>query len=242
LRYAELPLNQIPRHKQNLRSEIKKRLAVLSPGDFTAQGEAAAALFRESPLWARYETLLLFLSLPEEIDTRPLLELALQSGKRVFAPRVTGRGELRFHRVLSAAGPWTEGPFGIREPPDAELPPAAPSAGGPATGSPAAGPVRGEALAPADSPALVIVPGLAFDIHGRRLGRGGGCYDRFLASPEFRGTPETAESTGPLQSRLPRAIGLCMPLQILPEIPAEPWDKKMDGLCTGERFFRIPRT
>lgn len=217
----------------------------MPPGEFTARGEAAAALFRESPLWARYETLLLFLSLPHEIDTRPLLELALETGKRVFAPRVTGQGELQFHRVLSAAGPWAEGPFGIREPPTAEPPL---PAGGPAAGSPGAEPPGGGALSPAHFPVLVIVPGLAFDTRGHRLGRGGGYYDRFLGSPEFRGTPEaikpteSTESTGSLQGRSSGAVGLCMPLQVLPEIPTDPWDKKMDGLCTGERFFKIPRS
>jgi 5-formyltetrahydrofolate cyclo-ligase len=169
------------------------------------------------------------------------LELALKTGKRVFAPRVTGQGELRFHRVLSAAGPWAEGPFGIREPP-AEPPPD----GDPAAGSPGAEPVMGEALGPTHFPVLVIVPGLAFDTQGHRLGRGGGYYDRFLASPEFQGMPEATGSTDSVPIRSSRAVGkavgLCMPLQLLPEIPTEPWDKTVDALCTGERFFKIPRS
>jgi 5-formyltetrahydrofolate cyclo-ligase len=218
---------------------MRGRLALLSPAGFTAQGEAAAALLRESPLWARYETLLLFLSLPREIDTRPLLELALEAGKRVFAPRISGPGELRFHRVLSTAGPWTRGPFGIREP--------RPRDNAEAGAGTMAG---GEALGPADFPALIIVPGLAFDPRGRRLGRGGGYYDRFLgalARSSSSGVPGAAtvpEGAGPAEPAASPpgggphvSVGLCMPCQLLPEVPAEPWDRTMDGLCTGERLF-----
>jgi 5-formyltetrahydrofolate cyclo-ligase len=184
------------------------------------QGEAAAALLRKSPLWARYGTVFLFLSLPDEIDTRPLVETALEAGKRVFAPRIgsdgNGPGELKFYRVFPRESPGTPmppgsdmdlepGPFGIREPPPVEPP------------------------GPADSPALVLVPGLAFDRQGRRLGRGGGYYDRFLAA-----------SGGACPESAGRIIGLCMPFQLIPEVPVEQWDFRVDGVCTGENFFRIP--
>jgi 5-formyltetrahydrofolate cyclo-ligase len=186
-------LDRTPLLKKILRSEIKKRLALLSPGDFRVRGEEAALLLRDSPLWTQYETVFLFLSLPDEIDTQPLLELALEAGKQVFAPCAGGR--LTFYRVFSAAGPWAEGPFGIREP--LPLDPG-----------------------PAESPPLIIVPGLAFDMRGRRLGRGRGYYDRFLAVGG-------------------RSIGLCMPCQLVPQVPVEDRDQTVDGLCTGEGFFRI---
>jgi 5-formyltetrahydrofolate cyclo-ligase len=176
----------------------------LPPGDFRVRGEEAALSLQN--LWGRYETLLLFLSLPNEIDTQPLLELALGAGKKVFAPRTgAAGGDLAFYRVFSAAGPWAEGPFGIREPPPLEP------------------------LPPDPLPALIIVPGLAFDAQGRRLGRGGGYYDRFL-----RRTPCRPASC--------RSIGLCMPCQLVPQVPAEDHDQTVDGLCTGERFFRIQRS
>jgi 5-formyltetrahydrofolate cyclo-ligase len=202
-----LPGPNTPHPKQILRNAIKARLSALLPEDFSTQGAAVAARLRESPYWDRYETLLLFLSLPREIDTRPLLDAALGAGKRIFAPRFvrTGRiekqggtpGSLMFYRVCSAAGPWALGPFGIREP-------------GVLTGP----------LTAADFPALVIVPGMAFDPQGARLGRGGGYYDRFLAELDARG-------------RDYRAIGLCMSCQLVEEVPVEKWDKKMDGVYTG---------
>jgi 5-formyltetrahydrofolate cyclo-ligase len=82
------------------------------------------------------------------------------------------------------------------------------------------GPPSPAPLGPGDFPALIMVPGLAFDRGGRRLGRGGGYYDRFLADLDRQGLAFSA-------------VGLCTEAQILPEIPTDPWDRKMDGVCTG---------
>jgi 5-formyltetrahydrofolate cyclo-ligase len=182
--------------KPELRRELKNRLAALSPGSFAEAGIRAAALLTAQSLWEEHETLLTFLSAKDEIDSGPLLEAALGAGKKVFAPRIDGE-ELAFFRVFSPAGPWRDGPFGIREP------------------------ASTEALAPADFPALIAVPGLGFDREGNRLGRGKGYYDRFLAALDRQGLPFTA-------------AGLCLEAQVLPAIPAEGQDRKMDLLCTGK--------
>jgi 5-formyltetrahydrofolate cyclo-ligase len=65
-----------------------------------------------------------------------------------------------------------------------------------------------------DPPTIALVPGLAFDFQGRRLGRGGGYYDRFLAI-----LPPTT-----------RKIGVCFSFQILTDIPIEPHDQRVDTL------------
>ncbi|GHU92506.1 hypothetical protein FACS189479_01660 [Spirochaetia bacterium] len=148
------------------------------------------------PFWSQYATILLFLSMNNEIDTQPLLEAAFEAGKKIFTPRVKG-DDLVFRRIHSPEGPWIAGPYGIREP-------VASNDGG--------------SLSQADFPALIIVPGLAFDLGGNRLGRGRGYYDRFLAVLDAAGREYTA-------------IGLCMASQIVPEVPAEDFDKKMDGVC-----------
>lgn len=80
------------------------------------------------------------------------------------------------------------------------------------------------ALAPQDLDA-VLVPGLAFDAAGLRLGRGGGHYDRLLA-------------------RLPRRclrIGLCFEGQRVPALPAEPWDQGVDALATEAGIREVGR-
>lgn len=72
----------------------------------------------------------------------------------------------------------------------------------------------GEAYTSYDSIDLVIVPGVAFDENGNRLGRGKGYYDRLL--PHIKATK----------------IGICFPFQLLKKIPTEPFDKKMDKIIT----------
>ncbi|MDR2160382.1 MAG: 5-formyltetrahydrofolate cyclo-ligase [Treponema sp.] len=204
--------------KTALRRETRRRLAALFPEIFRHEGIAAAALITGLPLWAETGTLLLFLSLKDEIDTASLLEAAFGAGKKVFVPRVEGEG-LVFYRASSPAGPWRKGSFGIREPVIAGTDPEGPAAAG---GNRAAGPGQPSVvpLSPADFPALIIVPGLAFDRKGNRLGRGKGYYDRFLAGLDRDGLPRTA-------------AGLCLETQLLPEIPAGSRDRRMDMICTG---------
>jgi len=188
--------------KETLRGEIKKILKNTSRDDFFSQGRNAARLLCSSRVWSQYKTVFLFLSMNSEIDTLPLIETALKEGKRVFAPRVEA-AEMVFYPVLSLAGPWRRGPYGIREP---DLPPGFPAA------------------APADFPALILAPGLAFDREGNRLGRGGGYYDRFFAELDQAGMEYTA-------------LGLCMDFQVIDRVPAGVKDKKMHSLLTGKPQF-----
>jgi len=141
--------------KEILRDEIKKRLKNISPEEFRLQGDRAAALLTVSPIWASYKTVFIFLSMKAEIETRALMEAAFLEGKKVFAPKVEGR-RIVFYQIPSALGPWSSGPFGIKEPP------------------------AGKPAEEGDFPALIITPGLAFDREGRRLGRGRGYYDSFF--------------------------------------------------------------
>ncbi|GHV52405.1 5-formyltetrahydrofolate cyclo-ligase [Spirochaetia bacterium] len=177
---------------------MKARLVSFPPEQFHIEGIKAAVLIQALPVWSQYTNILLFLSMKYEIDTQPLLEAAFAASKKLFAPRVE-EDNLAFCRIHSPDGPWHYGPYGIREP----------------TG-----------LSSTDFPALVIVPGLAFDRSGMRLGRGGGYYDRFLAALNAAGQEYAA-------------LGLCMAAQIVPEVPAEEFDKKMSGICTAMEFIRI---
>jgi len=217
--------------KETLRGEIKKLLKKTPRDEFHSQGEKAARLLCISPVWSRYTTILIFLSMDSEIDTQPLLEKAYREGKRIFAPRVETRdlqpGEqglmpiqgttlplkkLVFYPVKSTDGLWRKGPFGIREP---AVDPA---------GSPSGDPGEGSFLSPGDFPVLVITPGLAFDREGNRLGRGRAYYDRF-----FTELNETRRDYF--------ALGFCMDFQVVDRVPAGKHDIKMDGLITGDKSF-----
>ena len=210
--------------KELLREKIKKGLKDIPREEFHSQGVTAATLLRSSPVWARYTTILLFLSLKSEIDTQPLVETTLKEGKKLFVPRIeadtrsvdrkTG-DRLVFYPVVSPDGPWLKGPLGIREPcfPEGTLPPQ--SSGG------------RQVPETVDFPALILVPGLAFDREGNRLGRGRGYYDRFFAELDEEGREYTP-------------LGLCMDFQIVDRVPVEENDKKMSGFLTGKEIIISP--
>ncbi|MDR1420654.1 MAG: 5-formyltetrahydrofolate cyclo-ligase [Treponema sp.] len=200
--------------KDSLRRRVKSRLAAVSAGEFRTGGQRALETLLASPLWASIDTLLLFLSIKDEIDTRPFLEAAFSVGKDLFVPRVEGN-ELAFYRPPSPAGPWRRGPFGIREPDPAAFPQAAVFSRANLPALPALPTASGP-------PVLVLVPGLAFDREGRRLGRGGGYYDRFLSKP--------GGAAGGKRGMY--ALGLCMECQLVERVPAERGDQNMNGVLT----------
>jgi 5-formyltetrahydrofolate cyclo-ligase len=142
--------------KEKLRGEMKARLKALPQKEFDIQGREAVSVLSSSSVWKKYRTVYIFLSMNREIETFQLLETSLRDGKKVFAPKLK-EDDLVFCRVLSANGPWREGPFGIREP------------------------LSDETAKSDDFPVLIITPGIAFDRSGNRLGRGRGYYDRFFA-------------------------------------------------------------
>ncbi len=107
---------------------------------------------------------MVFLSLPSEVDTSPLVLRGWQDHKRVLAPKVSwSQRRMLPVEIRSLTDDLTISDMGIREP------------------------VSGIPF-PISMIDLVIVPGLGFDEFGNRVGRGRGFYDRFLAHPEFKQT------------------------------------------------------
>ena len=196
--------------KNKLRLEILNRLNGIPKEDFYSNGLKAAKILHKSALWQNYNTIFIFLSMNNEIDTGPLIELSFKEGKKVFAPGITkvdkGKdgcrigGKMVFYRLLSPNGPWYTGSLGIREP---------------------------EKNIEADSqdfPALILTPGFAFDRNGNRLGRGKGYYDRFFTDLDAANIQYTA-------------LGFSMNLQLLDFVFTDKNDKKMNGLLTEEELL-----
>ncbi|MCR5718492.1 MAG: 5-formyltetrahydrofolate cyclo-ligase [Oscillospiraceae bacterium] len=154
-------LSGIPAEKQKLRQEIRSRLRDLSPTEKARLDAALLASVTAHPWYREADTLLCYCSLPSEPDTRRLIGEAWKCGKSVALPVCGKPGEMRFYLVSS----WEEtaaGAFGITEPSGREVP-------------------------VLSGRTLCLVPALAFTRDGRRLGKGGGYYDRFLAAhPELR--------------------------------------------------------
>jgi len=185
------------------------RRAVSAEAARTAGREAAARAVA-LPEFARAEAVALYAALPDELPTRPLFEAARGAGKTVLLPRLEAGGSL----VFAAVERWEDlrpGRYGVLEPPPAGVRDWPGRAGSPEAGSPEAG-------------SLVVVPGLAFDREGRRLGRGGGHYDRAL-----RAAPEVLR------------MGLAYAFQLVDSVPHGAGDERMDVVVSEREVCRTGR-
>ncbi|MGN0310588.1 MAG: 5-formyltetrahydrofolate cyclo-ligase [Bacteroides sp.] len=156
-------------------------------GLLTSLSAEALKRLEASPRFQDAQVVMLYYSLPDEVQTHDFVE-RWASKKQIILPVVVGDDlELRsYHSRHELA----TGAYGIEEP----------------TGPPFLHP---------EQIACIVVPGVAFDDLGNRLGRGKGYYDRLLP-------------------RLPQAwkIGLCFPFQRVEEVPAEPFDIRMDEVIS----------
>ncbi len=184
--------------KRLMRREVVGRILAACTESRKLQDAGLLAKFGGLRGFAEARTILLYASaFPEEIDTRPLVRFAFESGKRVILPRVNE--EFRRLDLLEvkndAGGGLVAGRLGIMEPPpDAVV---------------------------VDPRAIdwVMVPGLAFDEFGARLGRGGGYYDRLLPTLRYGCT----------------RWALIYDEQWVDRVPVEPHDARMDGLASATR-------
>ncbi|MFP4056972.1 MAG: 5-formyltetrahydrofolate cyclo-ligase [Candidatus Brocadiia bacterium] len=118
----------------------------------------------ELPEWRDAATVLLFLAMPDEVHTLPIVRDALGGGKTVAVPKVdTRRKTMDARRLGDLESDLAPGVFGILEP------------------------VASDVVEPGAID-FALVPGRAFDPQGNRLGRGGGYYDRYMARGGFRAT------------------------------------------------------
>lgn len=182
--------------KAAIRQAMRERRRALSAGTVDEAGRSALALVREWPEFRRATTVLAYAAADNEVPTDPLIGEAWQQGKAVFLPSVQGEG-LIFRRHLPGA-PLSTGRFGIFE-------------------------ASGEPLDAALAGAMMIfVPLLAWDQAGGRIGRGRGCYDRFLAG------------------FTPRAIrvGLGYEFQECARVPMDERDEPLDFVVSERRIVR----
>jgi 5-formyltetrahydrofolate cyclo-ligase len=176
------------------KQRLRAHLRSLPPSSPEGAAELHAVI-SELAEWQTASSVLLYAPLQGEPD--PTGILAQHRHKSFLFPRISG-DHLELFR-WSPASNWIVGPFGVREP----------------------DPGTWERVEPGDVD-LALIPGLAFDACGRRLGRGRGYYDRLLGASGFRAFK----------------AGLCPEDRLLPEIPMEPHDVVMDLIITGQRVIR----
>lgn len=185
--------------KRALRRTMRARLASIPAAQRTAAGRALAEQLVRAGELAGVVRVACYAALPEELPTEAVFAHLWSTGRRVYLPRIRG-ARLEFAPVASEAELET-GRLGIREPEKR---------------------CRAEPLGSGD---LVLVPGLAFDRCGRRLGRGGGYYDR------------TFPPAGPA----PRLVGVAFACQLVAALPEAPHDRRVAAVVT-EREFVAART
>jgi 5-formyltetrahydrofolate cyclo-ligase len=212
---APLTSSDLFEQKRALRREMSAARAALSETERQRRSEAASARLLALPELAALagagpKTLAGYLAAKGEIDPAPALAAVAAAGAVVALPRVAPEApRLRFHRA--DARPLTPGHFGISEP------------------AAAAPEIALDALD------VVIVPGLAFDAEGRRVGFGGGYYDGALG----RFGSSAAASSGP--DKRPALIGFCYDFQIVARCPAGDGDVPVDLVVTDARVLRTAR-
>ena len=146
--------------KQALRRHIRAQLKALAPAEKAALDAALAANVTVHPDFRNADTLLCYAALPFEPDTRAIIEAAWAQGKQTAFPVCGTAGEMAFY-LADTWNKLTPGAYNIPEPTGRECP-------------------------VLTARTLCLVPAFAFTPDGRRLGKGGGYYDRFLAAhPEI---------------------------------------------------------
>ena len=136
-----------------------------------------------------------FASFRSEINTLPMIRHALEAGKRVILPKVKG-GDLALFEIRDFDRDTAPGAWLIPEP-------------------------REDAPAVISDVDLMIIPGLAFDENGNRLGYGAGFYDRIL--PRYKH----------------KTVALAFEIQIVPKIPVSPHDIPVHAIVTEKRVIAV---
>lgn len=180
--------------KIELRRSVLKTRQSIPPKEWREKSDSLCTQLSSSPLFIQAKTILAYFSCRQEPDLSPLFTDAHQWG----FPRCVKK-LLSWHK-WQLGDTLHKGVYGILEPDPQAI-----------------------TLQPAEVD-LILVPAVACDRRGYRLGYGGGYYDRMLSSAEW-------------SSKL--TIGIVFEFAYLPELPIDPWDIQLDGVCTETRFDRL---
>jgi len=177
---------------------MKAALGAMGADSAAEMSRAACQSVVELAEYQRAQSVMLYAPLAGEVNCRPIAVAAWKDDKAVLLPRVTWEArQMVAVPVESLDHPTVTGRNGLREP-------------------------EGEPW-PIEQIDLIVVPGLAYDRQGNRLGRGGGFYDRFLASPALAA----------------HTCGLAFAIQIVGELPVHPNDYPVKVLVTDKEVLRF---
>lgn len=181
-------------NKQSLRKDMLQRLKSQKEETRQRKNSLIAEKLFQLQEFQNARTVMFYVSLDYEVGTREMIARALEIGKTVLVPVISCSREMIASRVMDMEQELEKGPYGIPQPGDSWIRPIA-----------------------KDKIDLVVVPGLAFDCEGRRLGRGKGYYDSFLKD---------------IPSQIP-LLGLAYDFQVVENLPVLPHDIPVTKLVTA---------
>ena len=184
--------------KAALRRAVLLRRDALPGGERALLSGRIVTAILGLPAYQDAGAVLAYASFGTELQTDELLRRVLADGKTLVLPRVE-RGGLGLYEVRDLAGDLAPGTWGIREPEPDRCP-----------------------RADAGGVGFALIPGVAFDRRARRLGYGGGYYDRLLADGLPEGTP---------------LVSGAFEVQILDEVPTDPHDAPVDVVVTEKEVY-----
>lgn len=185
--------------KRELRKRVRAALRAMPAARRASESAFLLERLKAHPYYQSARAVAMYLSMPTELDTSGMLQDTLQSNKRLFLPRVVSKEQREMVMLevksMSELDSFPRGAYSIPEPP-----------------------LDGRARAPQDVHLdLVIVPGVAFDINGRRCGNGMGFYDIFLA--QYHTQPEIP---------MPKLIAFGLSRQLVAHVPTDNTDWVID--------------
>ena len=188
---------RVSMNKAELRAKMLNKRRELTSLEVIETSKALHNFFIQLPVYCQSRVILSYMPYGHEADVLPLNHEIIKDGKILLLPRVLNITNMEAVQIDSLDSGLKEGPFGIWEP---------------------------DATHGVTNPQdidLVLVPGLAFDIKGNRLGHGKGYYDRFL------------------EKCRPQAffMGIAHSFQVFDSIPSEAYDKRVHGLLTEKGFL-----
>lgn len=185
-----------PDEKSGPRSELKARLLTITESERVAHARAITAQLLSDPAFSTANTILAYAAFGTELSLDPFITAALDAGKRIAIPSIDwARKSMVAHQITNLDADLVEGRYGIRVPRE---------------GCPVVEPEQID---------VILVPGLAFDRAGNRLGRGAGFYDRYISALKESG-------------HNPTLIGVCYHAQIVDSVPTEAHDHRVDRVIT----------
>lgn len=164
--------------KAQIRSKILKRLKIQKEEDRNRKSKLIKDKLLRNKVFKKAKVVMFYIAFGGEVNTEEMIREAIKLGKLICVPILRKDKEIMQPAIFKDHAKLKKGPYGVLEPVT-------------------------EALVDPEELDLIVVPGLAFDKRGSRLGRGKGCYDRFL---------------GTLSDNTP-SIGLAFNFQVLPSIP-----------------------